>query len=437
MRRKLEARVWEKKDTFRCRFCGGHQCKRCGPTAYLLCEHCALEKLHSNWITEDILAMARPTDLSDELLDDMKRKNISAVFNLTMPGEHPFCGQTNGLHPISGFTYDPELLMSRGIGHYNYHWPDMTIPTMNQALQIVQIAAAEIDRRGKVAVHCHAGFGRTGLIIGCILIAKMGITAEEAIALIRQKRPGSVQTSAQVEFVCSFERYYAQLLCVYDMPDMYSSSNLAVIRLCTKTITQCVNDQEHTLPASERRDLRWIHKVVDITCKILLHCLQKNFCIACAVITGSNTSISKPMHNKGDSADQGGLLQSLKKEANKGHWEQWNVLLAQAEAISRADLASPSAARECAQLSSDEMVFTAHQLLQDWFSDRSEPLFRPNIISLFAAVLGNFSLPSIAAAVPEASDHLSAKGHFIDHADGEGAEFLRLADGIIPTSLTR
>ena len=82
-------------------------------------------------------------------------------------------------------------------------------------------------------------------------------------------------------------------------------------------------------------------------------------------------------------------------------------------------------------------MFIAHQLLEDWFSDRSEPLLRPHIISLFAAALQNSFQPSIAAAVPEASDHSSTVGLCIDLPDGEGAEFLRLADGIIPTNLTR
>lgn len=33
------------------------------------------------------------------------RLNITAVFNLTLPGEHPYCGDGLG---VSGFPYDPE-----------------------------------------------------------------------------------------------------------------------------------------------------------------------------------------------------------------------------------------------------------------------------------------------------------------------------------------
>ena len=38
-------------------------------------------------------------------LDGHRRLQIAAVFNLTLPGEHPYCG--DGL-VSSGFPYDPE-----------------------------------------------------------------------------------------------------------------------------------------------------------------------------------------------------------------------------------------------------------------------------------------------------------------------------------------
>jgi hypothetical protein len=41
-------------------------------------------------------------------------------------------------------------------------------------------------------VHCKAGLGRTGTLIGCYMIYKYNFTGEEAIAWLRLARSGSV-----------------------------------------------------------------------------------------------------------------------------------------------------------------------------------------------------------------------------------------------------
>ena len=88
---------------------------RCGETAYtLLKTEAAIEKFHSTWITPSIMAMQRPSDeliSSLNLIGKFQEAGITAVFNLTQPGEHPFCG-----HALqdSGFPYTPEKLMTAG-----------------------------------------------------------------------------------------------------------------------------------------------------------------------------------------------------------------------------------------------------------------------------------------------------------------------------------
>lgn len=65
----------------------------------------------------------------------------------------------------------------------------------------------------QIAVHCHAGYGRTGLVIASILVFIKNLTAEQAIALVRDKRPGSLQTRSQV---CGIgETYIARKLEAY------------------------------------------------------------------------------------------------------------------------------------------------------------------------------------------------------------------------------
>jgi protein-tyrosine phosphatase len=74
------------------------------------------------------------------------------------------------------------------VKHLNFHWRDMTAPTALMMMNLVQTALFEITSGGKIAVHCHAGFGRTGIAIAAILIANEGKSSDEAIKLVRSRR---------------------------------------------------------------------------------------------------------------------------------------------------------------------------------------------------------------------------------------------------------
>ena len=64
----------------------------------------------------------------------------------------------------------------------------MTAPTTKLMMNIVQTALFDVHAGGKIVVHCHAGFGRTGIAIAAMLIANEGISSEDAIKLVREKR---------------------------------------------------------------------------------------------------------------------------------------------------------------------------------------------------------------------------------------------------------
>ncbi|PAA61600.1 hypothetical protein BOX15_Mlig015823g2, partial [Macrostomum lignano] len=184
-------------------FCGGAACKHCDPVGRFAEDAYAVRGLHSHWVTKTILAMSRPVQARVEelnIIDQFKEQGIRAVVNLQEPGEHAHCGQplVNG-----GFSYDPALFMAAGLAVYNFAWPDFTTVQFERLLDVVkvmQFAASE----GSVAVHCHAGLGRTGLVIACYLIFVERLSGEEAIAYVRHRRPQSIQTQLQVDSVMDF-----------------------------------------------------------------------------------------------------------------------------------------------------------------------------------------------------------------------------------------
>lgn len=196
-------------------------CKHCGINAFKrqlakfnLIESPGIEGLHSSWITDYTLGMQRLHQSNiHEIADKFVSSGIGAVFNLTQPGEHPYCGHE--LLESSGFSYDPNALMRKGIRFYNWNWEDMTAPSMSVLLDIVQVALHEINRGAKVAVHCHAGYGRTGTVIASVIMAKEGLDAQAAIKLVRQKRPGSVQKESQEIVIQEFESTWRDAMCEY------------------------------------------------------------------------------------------------------------------------------------------------------------------------------------------------------------------------------
>ncbi|XP_014368336.2 tyrosine-protein phosphatase CDC14 homolog [Papilio machaon] len=145
-------------------------------------DYVALDKIEGgdlNWIVPGkFLAFIGPVDTKapiyhrpEEYISYFKENNVNVVIRLNKK------------------MYDGNIFISAGILHYDLFFLDGSCPPKNICLKFLRISESSV---GAIAVHCKAGLGRTGSLIGCYLIKHYRMTSHEAIGWMRICRPGSV-----------------------------------------------------------------------------------------------------------------------------------------------------------------------------------------------------------------------------------------------------
>jgi hypothetical protein len=208
--------LYDLKDTFRCLFCGG---TKCPCEDYRKNPKNAIEGLNCDIINNEIYASQRPSNTLIEKYNLVKRfhkNNIGLIVNLQRPGEHPYCGP-NALDPLSGYSYSPSIFSSEGIKVKLSGWKDMDVPdSLYFMLDIIKEIYDMIKiKKKKVLVHCHAGNGRTGIVIACYLMYTYNYNAEEAVFKLREIRKKCIEKNSQMNYCFKFKSFIDQLRRVF------------------------------------------------------------------------------------------------------------------------------------------------------------------------------------------------------------------------------
>jgi atypical dual specificity phosphatase len=87
---------------------------------------------------------------------------------------------------------------------------DYHAPSVQEIDSTVKFIENEIVAKRPVLVHCAAGKGRTGTILGAYLLKKGNLSAKDAITRIRNLRPGSIQTDSQEKSLYEYEKYLGE-----------------------------------------------------------------------------------------------------------------------------------------------------------------------------------------------------------------------------------
>ena len=155
----------------------------------------------SYWVRPgQLLAGEYPSDWDDDVSREKLRLllnvGVSLFVDLTQAGEY-------GLEPYTLTLEEEAAATGRKVVHLRTSIRDRGTPSPEQMTHILDTIDAALAGGRTVYVHCYAGIGRTGTVVGCYLV-RHGMGGEEALAEIARLRQGisdgwitSPETAAQ------------------------------------------------------------------------------------------------------------------------------------------------------------------------------------------------------------------------------------------------
>lgn len=133
-----------------------------------------------------------PVPKDQEAISEIAKSRVDAVLSLATAEEISEHGVTNM----------QDIFLQHALSWTHFPIKDFDIPSDadTRAWSALETILAErLKTGGRVLIHCRAGFGRSGMIAARLLMA-CGSTPDDAVATVRNARPGTIETPAQLDW---------------------------------------------------------------------------------------------------------------------------------------------------------------------------------------------------------------------------------------------
>lgn len=140
------------------------------------------------WVNPDVAGSAHPGHTRDSLvatLKGLKEEGIEVIVSLS--------------------HLDSDAVSEAGLTHVPLNTPDMGVPDVKQLNGAIDFVQDKLAAGKKILAHCGAGYGRTGTFLACLLVAQ-GMDSYAAVAMVREKQPGAIETAGQENFIHTWAR---------------------------------------------------------------------------------------------------------------------------------------------------------------------------------------------------------------------------------------
>lgn len=154
---------------------------------------------------------------SPEEIRDMEHKHLLLSYNQI--GEFIYAGnnmccQTHFEMELlaKGITADISLELERldnpkGVNYFFWFpWEEDTAPSMQLMILALKALNNLIQEKVKTYIHCKNGHGRTSTFLGAYFIGNKGLSTDEALKVVKEKRPSMHLNELQAAFLRDFEK---------------------------------------------------------------------------------------------------------------------------------------------------------------------------------------------------------------------------------------
>jgi protein-tyrosine phosphatase len=98
----------------------------------------------------------------------------------------------------------PAFYAENGLEVLHLPIPDFSVPPIPLLDEVIRAVILRAQAGRHIAVHCYAGYGRTGLFLACLARRVLGMSAEAAITWVREYVPGSIEVDEQIQIIKDF-----------------------------------------------------------------------------------------------------------------------------------------------------------------------------------------------------------------------------------------